>query len=286
MRDGVALFGELNENEQRAFTHTTANTGAVVPTVTMNRIIELVESEYPLYADAEKSAMTSGFQIPRHKAIAAGDAAATGEGAANADEQDTFDYLALAGVEIKKHIVISRKMKWQSIDAFEDWIVLHISERIGVAKEARILAQLDNATYGIDAANVMASVACDDEGIRSVLAKIKGQGEVRWYANQGTIWNKLAGVDTTAGDKAFIPNPMVDPVTQGRIYGGLVKKDNNIADNVAYVGIPRQILANNFEELFINHAMDPKTFEDIVAGYSLFDAGLENPLSFVKVTFQ
>ena len=79
---------------------------------------------------------------------------------------------------------------------------------------------------------------------------------------------------------------MADPVTQGRIYGGLVKKDNNIADNVAYVGIPRQILANNFEELFINHAMDPKTFEDIVAGYSLFDAGLENPLSFVKVTFQ
>ena len=286
VRDGVALFGELNENEQRAFTHTTANTGAVVPTEILNRIVELVESDYPLYADAEKSAMTSGFQIPRHMAIAAGDAAATAEGVANADEQDTFDYLSLAGVEIKKHIVISRKMKWQSIDAFEDWIVRHISERIGVAKEARILAQLDNATYGIAAGNVMASVACDDEGIRSVLAKIKGQGEVRWYANQGTIWNKLAGVDTTAGDKAFIPSPMADPVTQGRIYGGLVKKDNNIADNVAYVGIPRQILANNFEELFINHAMDPKTFEDIVAGYSLFDAGLENPLSFVKVTFQ
>lgn len=286
VRDGVALFGDLTENEQRAFTHTTANTGAVVPTVTMNRIIELVESMYPLYADAAKSAMTSGFQIPRHTAIAAGDAAATAEGAANADEQDTFDYLSLAGVEIKKHVVISRKMKWQSIDAFEDWIVRHISERIGVAKEARILAQLDNATYGIAAGNVMASVACDDEGVRSVLAKIKGQGEVRWYANQGTIWNKLAGVDTTAGDKAFIPSPMVDPVTQGRIYGGLVKKDNNIADNVAYVGIPTAILANNFEDLFINHAMDPKTFEDIVAGYSLFDAGLENPLSFVKVTFQ
>lgn len=286
VRDGVALFGDLTETEQRAYTHTTANTGAVVPTVTMNRIIELVESEYPLYADAAKSAMTSGFQIPRHTAIAAGDAAATAEGAANVDEQDTFDYLPMAGVEIKKHVVISRKMKWQSIDAFEDWIVRHISERIGVAKETRILAQLDNATYGIAAGNVMASVACDDEGIRSVLAKIKGQGEVRWYANQGTIWNKLAGVDTTAGDKAFIPSPMADPVTQGRIYGGLVKKDNNIADNVAYVGIPRQILANNFEELFINHAMDPKTFEDIVAGYSLFDAGLENPLSFVKVTFQ
>lgn len=286
VRDGVHLFGEMNEAEARAYTHTTANTGAVVPTEVMNRIIELVESDYPMYADAAKSYMTSGFQIPRHKAIAAGDAAATNEGAANADEQDTFDYIPLAGVEIKKHIKISRKMKWQSIQAFEDWIVAHISERIGVAKEARILSALADATYGIDAGNVMANVACDDEGIRSIFAKIKGQGAIVVYANQATIWNKLAGVDTTAGDKAFIPSPMVDPVTQGRIYGAVVKKDDNIPANVAYFGIPNKILANEFEQLFVNHAMDPTTFEDIVAGYSLFDAGLENPLSFVKATFQ
>jgi len=53
-----------------------------------------------------------------------------------------------------------------------------------------------------------------------------------------------------------------------------------------YAGIPGKLLANDFETLFINRAMDPKTFEDIIAGYSLFDAGLENPKSFVKVTFQ
>ena len=58
-----------------------------------------------------------------------------------------------------------------------------------------------------------------------------------------------------------------------------------LADKVFYAGAPAAILANNFEDLFINRAMDPKTFEDIIAGYSLFDAGIENPLSFVKVTF-
>ena len=46
VRNGVALFGELTEAESRAYTHTTANTGAVVPTEVMNRIAELVESEY------------------------------------------------------------------------------------------------------------------------------------------------------------------------------------------------------------------------------------------------
>ena len=286
VRDGVSLFGEMTDEERRAFTHTTANTGAVVPTEVMNRIIELVESQYPMYNDAEKSNMTSGFQIPRHTAISAGDAAATNEGAANSDEQDTFDYLPLPGVEIKKHLVISRKMKWQSIDAFQDWVEKHIAERIGVAKETRILAQLADATYGIAAANIGSSIEATDANIRAYMAKIKGQGQKVVYANAYTIWNIFAGINDGAGNKAFIPNPQADPVTQGILYGAVVKLDDNLADKVAYIGIPKKILANNFEELFMNHAMDPKTFEDIVAGYSLFDAGLENPLSFVKVTFQ
>ena len=286
VRDGVFLFGEMTDEERRAFTHTTANTGAVVPTEVMNRIIELVESQYPMYNDAEKSNMTSGFQIPRHTAISAGDAAATNEGAANSDEQDTFDYLPLSGVEIKKHLVISRKMKWQTIDAFQDWVEKHIAERIGVAKETRILAQLADATYGIAAANIGSSIEATDANIRAYMAKIKGQGQKVVYANAYTIWNIFAGINDGAGHKAFIPNPQADPVTQGILYGAVVKLDDNLADKVAYIGIPKKILANNFEELFMNHAMDPKTFEDIVAGYSLFDAGLENPLSFVKVTFQ
>ena len=286
VRDGVALFGELNEEETRAYTHTTANTGAVVPTAVMNRIVELVESEYPMYNDASKSAMVQGFQIPRHTAIAAGDAAATNEGAANSDEQDTFDYLPLAGVEIKKHIVISRKMKWQSISAFEDWIVTHIAERIGVAKEARILSQLGDATYGIAAANVATGVEATDANIRAKLGLVRGTGAKVLYANAYTIWNILAGINDGAGNKAFIPSPQADPVTKGVVYGYTVKEDNNLANKVIYAGAPSKILANNFEDLFINRAMDPKTFEDIVAGYSLFDAGLETPLAFVKVTFQ
>ena len=286
VRDGVALFGEMTEAESRAYTHTTANTGAVVPTAIMNRIVELVESEYPMYNDAAKSAMVSGFQIPRHTAIAAGDAAATNEGVANSDEQDTFDYLPLSGVEIKKHIVISRKMKWQSISAFEDWVVSHIAERIGVAKETRILSQLADATYGIAAANIGTGVEATDANIRAYLAKVRGTGAKVLYANAYTIWNILAGINDGAGNKAFIPSPQADPVTKGVVYGYTVKEDNNLSNKVIYAGAPSKILANNFEELFINRAMDPKTFEDIIAGYSLFDAGLENPLSFVKVTFQ
>ena len=286
VRNDVHLFGEMNAEEREAWTHTTANTGAVVPTAVMNRIVELVESNYPMYNDAAKDSMISGFGIPRHKTIAQGDAAVTNEDAANDDEKDTFDLLPLAGVEIKKHIVISRKMKWQSIQAFEDWMVRHIAERIGVAKEGRILSQLDDTTYGIAAANKATGVEASDANIRAKLAMVRGAGAKVLYANAYTIWNILAGINDGAGNKAFIPSPQADPVTKGVVYGYTVKEDNNLSDKVIYAGAPGLILANNFEELFINHAMDPKTFEDIVAGYSLFDAGLENPLGFVKVTFQ
>ena len=285
-RDGQMIFGDLTETEQRAFTFTTANTGAVVPTETMNRIVELVESMAPMYDDATKTGMVKGFGVPRHKSIAAGDAAATDEGVANADEEDTFDLLALDGVEIKKHVEITRKMQWQSIDAFEAWLTDHIAKRIAVAKEAQIRARLDAVATGIAAANVLTAQTYTEGTIRAILAKIKQSGTKVWYANTNTIWNGLAGIQDGNDRPLFVPSTTdSDPTVQGRIYGGSVKVDENLADNVVYVGVPASILANDFEALFMNNAIDPKTFKTIIAGYSLFDAGLENPLAFVKATF-
>ena len=285
-RDGQMIFGDLTETEQRAFTFTTANTGAVVPTETMNRIVELVESMAPMYDDATKTGMVKGFGVPRHKSIAAGDAAATDEGVANADEEDTFDLLALDGVEIKKHVEITRKMQWQSIDAFEAWLTGHIAKRIAVAKEAQIRARLDAVATGIAAANVLTAQTYAEGTIRAILAKIKQSGTKVWYANTNTIWNGLAGIQDGNDRPLFVPSTLdSDPTIQGRIYGGSVKVDENLADNVVYVGVPASILANDFEALFMNNAIDPKTFKTIIAGYSLFDAGLENPLAFVKATF-
>lgn len=283
---GITQFGEMSQEERSAFIHTTANTDDIVPTSILNRIVELVESTYPMYNDATKSAMVQGFGVPRHKTIEQGDAAATDEGVANEDEEDTFDLLPLSGVEIKKHLDMSRKMKWQSISAFEDWVVTHIAERIGVAKENVILSKLNDSTYGIAAANKGTGIEATDANIRAWFAKIKGKGQRVVYANAYTIWNIFAGINDGAGNKAFIPSPMADPITQGVMYGCVVKLDDNLGDKVMYAGVPSKILANNFEELFIQKSIHPKSFVETIAGYSLFDAGLENPLSFVKVTFQ
>ena len=295
VRDGVHLLGDLTAEERAAFTHTTQNTGAVVPQVTLNRIIELVESYSPMYDDATKSNMTQGFGIPRHKAILAGDATGVTEGTANPDdEQDDFDLLPLSGIEIKKHVAISRMMQFKSIDAFEDWLVEHQAKRIAVAKEKIIMARLDGTApaggsivpnAGIKSTNILTAQTYDDATIRAIFGQLKGIGSRVVYANNYTIWNKLAGIADSDGDKIFVPNSMVDPIAQGRIYGAVIKKDENLANNVVYFGTAGQILANNYDDLSIFSSFDSRTVETINTAYAAFDAGLENPEAFVKATF-
>ncbi|MBC8612081.1 phage major capsid protein [Massilimaliae timonensis] len=280
---GKKLFGDLTKEERAAFTFTTANTGEVVPTEIMNRIVSLVDNDSPMYDDSFKSNLVYGFEIPRLKSIDAGDAKNVTEGVANDDEQDTFDSIALPGVEIKKHIVMSRKMQFQSIQAFEDWVVTHLAERIRVAKETYILSQLaKSGTVGIDSGNVISAAACTDEEIRKALGLLRGSGERVLYANSNFIWNTLAGLETTEGDKLFIPNPMADPLVEGRVYGTAVKRDSNIPDDTFYIGYPKKILSNEFILFDITPQIEDKTLNRIFVGYSLFDAGLEDPKAFVK----
>lgn len=294
VRNGEKLLGNLTEVEERAYTHTTANTGAVVPTDIANRIIELVRSEAPMLADATMSALTRGFAVPRHSAIVAGDATSVAEGVANDDEQDTFELLPLDGVEIKKHVVITRKMQFQSIDAFEEWLIQHLAKRIRVAKERVILARLDGTApaggtavseAAIASANVLTGQAYTDEAIRAMFALLEAPGEKVVYANNATIWNHLAGIVDGEGHKLFVPSGMADPVVAGRIYGATIKEDCNLADNTIYVVAKGQILANDFDELAIFAAVEPKTANTIETAYALFDAGIENPKGAVKATF-
>lgn len=280
---GKKLFGEMSKEERAAFTFTTANTGSVVPTEIMNRIVSLVDNDSPLYDDSFKSNFSFGFEVARLKSIAAGDAKNVTEGAANDDEQDTFDTVSLPGVEIKKHIVMSRKMQFQSISAFEDWVVTHLAERIRVAKETYIIGQLaKSSTVGIDTGNIITGAALTDAEMRKALALLRGSGERVLYANSDFIWGTLAGLENEKGEKLFIPSAMDDPLVEGRIYGTVIKRDSNIDDDSFLIGYPKKILSNEFILFDITPQIEAKTLNRIFVGYSLFDAALEDPKAFVK----
>lgn len=281
---GTMLLGAMTEAEQRAFTFTTENTGAVVPVMVLERITELVRATAPLLADSTLTNFTRGFGVPRHKAVSAGDAKVTAEGVANEDEEDAFDLLALDGEEIKKHIEMSRKMQIQSVDAFYTWVTTHLANRIRAAKERLILTRLDNAEVGMAAGNKITVAALDDATVLKAMGLILSGGAKSIYANNATIWNVIAKLTGEDGTKLFIPNSMSDPIVAGRVYGATVKEDTEIADNVIYIGVGQFILTNDFDQLEIVPSVEPKTLKRIVTGYSLFDAGLEHPQAFVKIT--
>ena len=292
---GNMMLGELTDIEQRAFTFTTANSGSLVPKVTLDRIVDLVKAEAPMLEDADISELAEGFAIPVRTAIAGGDAKAVAEGAANDDEQDTFKLISMPGVDIKKHAIMTRRMKFQSIDSFENWLVADISKRIAVAKETVLRTRLDGgdplggSTYNTDVAiasgNVLTNQPYTDAAIRNIMSLIDENGQVAVYANRSTIYNGLAGIQTGDGKKAFIESAMVDPTVKGVIYGAVVKVDANLADDVAYFGVVGALKGNDYAPLEIFPTVEAKTANIIFTGTEVFDGGLENPKAFVKVTF-
>jgi HK97 family phage major capsid protein len=294
VRDGVHIFGEQTPEERAAFITTTANTGQVVPDVMMNQIIDLVENMTPMYDDATKTSMTQGFGVPRRKSITQGDANGVAEGTANDDESNDFDILTLSGITISKTATLSLMMTFKSIDAFESWLVTEIADRIATAKNRVIRNRLDGvapsggtavANAGIDSTNILTGQAYTDEAIRAMFGKIKGKGARVIYANSNTIWTKLAGIEDDNADKLFVPNSMGDPIVTGRIYGAAIKVDDEIADDVIYIGTVGQMLANNYLDLKIVSDIENRTMNTIYTAASVFDAGLQNPKSFVKATF-
>ncbi len=108
----------MSAEERAAFTATTANSAAVVPPATLNMIIDLVE--YVPYAGGRRT-FRHDFRFrrsPPQSLLRLATRRGVAEGTANDDEENEFDLLSLEGIEIKKHAVLSRKMKFKSIDAF------------------------------------------------------------------------------------------------------------------------------------------------------------------------
>ena len=283
---------EMNQQERTAFTHLTSNTGSVVPTETQNQIISLIDSSAVLFGDVHRDHFAHVYEIPRHTGIAAGDAAATNEGAAPAnDEQNTFDTIALTGEELKKTVKMSRKMQVQSIDAFEAYIVNETAARLAVGAEAKIITTLDNATLGMATANkVSVTGSLTKNKLAEALGKIKTFNNPApkgciVYANGTTIWNVIAMIEDAQKRSYFIQSEMTsDPTIQGRIFGKVVKQDDAIADNVILIGYPDLFKSNLFDGIDVRPYIEGGTQLRCWDGYMLFDGALAVPTAFAKVT--
>lgn len=287
---------DMTDAEQRAFSATTGNTTTVIPTMIQTTIWDLVDASQAFYGDLNVDTMRNVYQINRHTAIAAGDAGVTTENTAAADEQNNFASIDISGEEFRKTVRISRKLASQSFAGFEAWLEREVAGRLGNALDVHALAQLEDATLGMDATNkalaAKTSGTLVEADLRKMLAVIKADADGMAltkprtiYASATTIWDHIAGIKDGQGHPMFVESAMTsDPITQGRVYGTLVKQDDHVADGTIICGLPAAVSANLFDGIDVTPYVDPFTQEHSFTGYACFDCGLAVPKAFAKLT--
>ena len=285
----------LTAMEQRAaFTVTTGNTSSVVPVELQSEIISLIDNSTALFSDVTRDTIPGQYELVRHKSITKGDAAKTAEGAAPTDEeQNVFDRITLTGDEIKKTVKLSRKMMIQSLDSFRTYINREVSARCGVAGDKIVLAKLVDGTLGMAAGNkinVAKAGTLTKADVMKALSLLKTYGNpaakgVRIYANQSTIWNQIAAIEDATKRSYFIDERDDDPTVKGRIFGSIVKLEDNLEDGVIMLGYPDLFRSNLFDGPVVEAVTLPDgSWNTAINGYMLYDGGLAVPESFVQLT--
>jgi len=266
------LGEELTDIEQRAYTHTTANSGAVVPTKLVDKIYSNMEEAHPLLKDVQVLRTGAVLTIAKHVSIDAGDAKEVAEGVANDDEKNTFVDVTLAGKDFSKHVDFSYRLGKMSIPAFEQYLVNEIGERIGSAMTRDIVAQIYK---DVNAANKTDSVDADAFKITDVsktLAKLKGAGKVYAYMNSTTFYGDVTTMDNADNRLSFVPN--YEQGISGQLIGKGIKQEDALADGVILFLAPDKFIYNVVQDVLIERDKDIKKHVHTIAGFAIAEGTL------------
>lgn len=242
--------------EKRADTFNAASDSvAVLPTTTLDSIVKKARTMGGLISEVRAFAMPTKIAIP--VATPANKAEWHTEGAEVDAEKAVVTSVTFDGNEIIKVFSLSAKTRTMSIDAFESYLTDELTACVmdtisdalingtgsgqGTGLENGITWDTTNtitaAKSGVTYKNVVAAVA--------LLKRGYAQG-AKWAMNNATLYNVFYGMTDTNGRPIFIADPKDESV--GKILGFPVVIDDNIADNVAYLGNFAQYLAYNLPD--------------------------------------
>ena len=268
------LGEELSEVEKRAYTHTTENTGEVMPTELQDKIYSTMEESHPILKDVQVLRTGAVISIVKHTSIVAGDAAQVAEGVANADEENTFVNVTLSGKDFSKHVDFSYRLGKMAIPAFEQYLVKEISDRIGSAMADDVIAQikLDLATANKLDATTPGTLAIGD--VLRGLGSLKKTGRVYVYANNTTLYGNIATMTDADTKLSFIPN--YQEAIAAQVLGKGIKEEDALADGEILILDPSQFVYNVVQDIMIERDKDIKKHVHTLAGFAIAEGTLTN----------
>lgn len=275
--------GEMTVEERAAFTHTTANTTAPLPTTMLNEIWDMVSKQHVIMGDIKTYRTGTILEVVKHTAIAAGKAAVVAQGAANADdEQNTFVKVTLSGKDFSKHVVISYAMAAMSIDALESYLVSEIASNLGEALADDTIATIKTGTAAANKVNTTGVKVITYKELAKLFGLLKRVNTRTIYVNNATFYNYIVSIEDSNGRPIF--QPTMQDGAQGVLLGAQVKIEESVADNEIFVGDPQRVVCNMVQDVLIENDKDIKTHTNIYAGYARAESTLLDDLSFAILT--
>lgn len=273
------------------YTHTTQNTGVVVPETFAQGIWDLVEADYPLWADVAKTYVKGNASII--KSTSSTDATWYDEATETEDGTEGFGLLQLDGCELSRAITVTYKLKEMAIEDFIPFIQRKLAEKMGAglgygvsrgkgkpgvsdtfkAEPMGIITAL-KAESGTPQVISYTSGSLSYSNLTAQRAKIKkGSARLAYYANPSTVWNELANVKDQNGRPIMIADPINGGVM--RMFGLPVKQDDSLLDGQILLGNAGQGYAANVNKDITleteNHAKKRTTD---YCGYAIVDGGV------------
>lgn len=248
---------ELNVEERTAIT-----ASGLMPTITLNKIVEKIEQTSALYSRITVLNIPGNVSIPVESAD--NDASWVAMGTASSDGADDFDTVNLAAYKLIKTIEITADVSAMSIEAFEQFIVDSLYKKIMKAVEKAIIAGTGNGQpTGLMADGVITNtgtftyegVTLEDIGTQ-IAALATGYDPV-WILPRALFYKEILAMQTASGDKVVVED--VQSPAKFNLFGYPV-----IVDDYATAD---RILFGDLSYYFFNWAKDIEVRADGSVGF-------------------
>ncbi|WP_042352264.1 phage major capsid protein [Bacillus massiliigorillae] len=299
--DEQEVFDRVNDEFKAAFTHTTENTGILIPDTVAAGIWTQIAEDYPLWSDVSATRIKGNLTYTK----GAGATSTTewyDEATETEDTEMKFGELNLTGCELSRSVTITWKLRAMAIGDFIPYIQQTLSDLLGQA-----------LSYGVYAGKGKPGTSevfkPEPEGFKTALTKESGTPQiityteangvvykdltkamgkiyskyangVTIYANNATVWDVLANVVDEMGRPMFIADVINGGV--GRILGRTVKVDATLADGeIAFANLSAGYKANINEDISITTEEHAKARKVDYVAYAIVDGGVIDTKAFV-----
>ena len=199
----------------------------------------------------------------------------------------------LEGKEVAKLIEVSFKIESMSVPAFMQYLKDELVDRIGELVGSKVftgngtdefkgvVTELSTTAQKVEY-DATAGLKYTDLTTAFGMLKSQFANGAAIYANNATVWNKLATILDGNGNPIFIADPAVGGV--GRLFGFPVKVDGGVPDNMFVFGNAKKGYAvNEVKPITVETDKDLKARTTQFLGHSIMDGAVTDERALVLV---